>query len=419
MQKQRLQAGLGNVHVAQFEARRLRRGDDRPHQRAAAGGVHVYGCLVGRAYLCHAGQLLQFGQQFFGDALKAQAQQVAAGDRGLQFCRRALGNDAAVIDDRQAIAQSVGLVHIMRGNHDGLAEAVVVANDLPQQQARLRIEPGAGLVQKQHFGIVHHSAGDRQALHHAAGKGAHHVAGAVRQPKLFQQFIGAPLPVAGALPEVGAVKSQDFARRERKIQIGALRHHADQPLGLHLFPPPIEFADKDPTAGGLRPRGQTSDGGRFPRAVGAEQTENFTRADFEGDPIQRHQIELFRRLFLVGGTSRREGEACPASRHGRRSVVDLTQILDTNSDSHLRLYPPYFARLATKSSLASSPTWRLNLISSPEILPLYTTRSTWSSYFRFSTKEISSPLTEPSTIWLSLNCDFAVPVNFSPSTWKS
>src|ERR1019366_737170 len=130
------------------------------------------------------------------------------------------------------------------------------------------------------------------------------------------------------------------------------------------------------------------------------------------------QMNLFGRLLFLGGTSRREGEARPA-RHRRRSVVDLAQILDTNSDSHRRFCSSYFARLATKSSLANSPTWRLNLISSPEILPLYTTRSTWSSYFRFSTKEISSPLTEPSTIWLSLNCDFAVPVNFSPSTWKS
>src|ERR1019366_6973169 len=34
--------------------------------------------------------------------------------------------------------------------------------------------------------------------------------------------------------------------------------------------------------------------------------------------------------------------------------------------------PGYLARLATKSSLAKSPTLRLNLISSPEIVPVYT-----------------------------------------------
>ena len=66
-------------------------------------------------------------------------------------------------------------------------------------------------------------------------KRAHHVRGAVGQLELLQQFVGAPLAFARALPEVGAVESQDLARREREIQVGPLRHHADQPLGLHLL----------------------------------------------------------------------------------------------------------------------------------------------------------------------------------------
>ena len=59
--------------------------------------------------------------------------------------------------------------------------------------------------------------------------------GAIGQLELLQQFVGAPLAFARALPEVGAVERQDLARRERKIQVGTLRHHADQPLGLHLL----------------------------------------------------------------------------------------------------------------------------------------------------------------------------------------
>ncbi len=88
-------------------------------------------------------------------------------------------------------AQRVGLVHVVGGEDDGLALAVVIADDVPEQQAGLRIEAGGRLVEEQHFGIVHHGAGDGEALHHAAGEAADHVVGAVGQLEAFQQFGGA------------------------------------------------------------------------------------------------------------------------------------------------------------------------------------------------------------------------------------
>ena len=75
--------------------------------------------------------------------------------------------------------QRVSLFHIVRGQQDRLAALVVFANDFPQQQPRLRIEPGAGLVEKKHLRIVHHGARNGETLHHAAGESAHHLIGAV------------------------------------------------------------------------------------------------------------------------------------------------------------------------------------------------------------------------------------------------
>jgi len=73
-----------------------------------------------------------------------------------------------VVDDGKALAERVGFFHVVRGEQNGFAGLVVLANDLPQEQARLRVETGAGLVQKQHLRIVHHGARDGEALHHAA-----------------------------------------------------------------------------------------------------------------------------------------------------------------------------------------------------------------------------------------------------------
>ena len=78
-----------------------------------------------------------------------------------------------------------------------------------------------------------------------------HVVGAVGELELFEQLAGAARALAGALAEVGAVEQQDFARGEGEIEVGPLRHHADQALGLHLLPPDVEFADEGAPAGGL------------------------------------------------------------------------------------------------------------------------------------------------------------------------
>jgi hypothetical protein len=51
----------------------------------------------------------------------------------------------------------------------------------------LRIEAGAGLIQEKYLRIVHHGAGDRESLHHAAGKSAHDLIGAIGEFESFKE----------------------------------------------------------------------------------------------------------------------------------------------------------------------------------------------------------------------------------------
>ncbi len=128
----------------------------------------------------------------------------------------------AVIDDGQPLAERVGLFHVVRGQQDGFAELVVFANDLPEQDAGLRIESGAGLVEKQDLRIVHHGARDGEALHHAAGKSAHHLIGAIGELEFFEQCVGALVAFFGGDAEVGAVEdAESRARSERNRDSGA------------------------------------------------------------------------------------------------------------------------------------------------------------------------------------------------------
>ena len=86
-----------------------------------------------------------------------------------------------MIDDGKPVTQGVGLFHVVRSQQNGLARLVVFANDLPQEQLGLRIQSSTRLVEKQHLRIVHHGPCNGKPLHHAAGKAAHHLVGAIAQ----------------------------------------------------------------------------------------------------------------------------------------------------------------------------------------------------------------------------------------------
>ena len=54
-----------------------------------------------------------------------------------------------MVDDREPVAELVGLLHVVRGEEDGLAVGVQLAEDLPQRDAALRVEAGGGLVEEE------------------------------------------------------------------------------------------------------------------------------------------------------------------------------------------------------------------------------------------------------------------------------
>src|SRR5712691_3198110 len=70
-------------------------------------------------------------------------------DRTLQLLRRAFGDDLAVVDDRDAVAQRIRLVEVVRREEYGRAAIVHPPHLVPHAGAALRVEPGGGLVEKQ------------------------------------------------------------------------------------------------------------------------------------------------------------------------------------------------------------------------------------------------------------------------------
>ena len=107
------------------------------------------------------------------------AQRVAAGGRGEQLGERALVDDAAGADDRDAVAQLLDLGHQVAGEQHGDA----LVGEPPDQRAHVahagRVEAGRRLVEQQQPRVAQQRAGDAEPLAHAVRVAADPVLGAV------------------------------------------------------------------------------------------------------------------------------------------------------------------------------------------------------------------------------------------------
>jgi hypothetical protein len=171
------------VHIAQLNVGAGGKIGNFGDQRTSTVGIDVGGVVIFiiGADLPDPGHGLKTLQQIRGLLAEAQAQQIATWNRSLQFGGSAEGDVAPVVDDGQALAKQISFFHIVRGEKNGFAALIVFANDFPEQEPGLRVEAGAGLIQKKYLRVVHHGAGDGKPLHHAAGESAHHLIATVTE----------------------------------------------------------------------------------------------------------------------------------------------------------------------------------------------------------------------------------------------
>src|SRR5512141_556952 len=77
---------------------------------------------------------------------------------------RPQSNHMTVIHDRHAIAQPLGLLHVVCGENDRLAFRLESRDELPELAARDRIETRRWLVEKKKLGVSNQRARDSKAL---------------------------------------------------------------------------------------------------------------------------------------------------------------------------------------------------------------------------------------------------------------
>ena len=88
----------------------------------------------------------------------------------LQLARRADRDDHSVIDDRDAIAETLRFLDVMRRHQNGAFLRAQLLDQVANLEAHLRIEPGRRLVEKKHLRIVDQREREREALLLSAGE---------------------------------------------------------------------------------------------------------------------------------------------------------------------------------------------------------------------------------------------------------
>src|SRR3954452_17417511 len=192
--------------------------------------------------------------------------------------RRSLGDDPSLLDDRDAVAQRLGLVEVVRGQHDRLAEVLERADDLPRRAPRRRVEAGGRLVEEDQLGVADEREREVQPAQLAAAQRPRVRVGLLGQAGERQDLVD----VARPRIEAGPVRDR-LAHGDVAAHAGALQHDAHPPAQLLRALLGVLAEDGDDAA---RPRPvalEDLDRRRLARAVGAEQAEDLAERDLEVD----------------------------------------------------------------------------------------------------------------------------------------
>ena len=157
-----------------------------------------------------------------------------AGDLPLERVGRALGHDPAVVDDREAVGERVGLLEVMRGQEDRGPQLAQVADLVPHARAGLRVQPGRRLVEEEHARAVDDAEPDVEAAAHAAGVGLGRAIGGRRQLERLEHLVGAGhrrRPCRGRTAGPGSRARRGRSRPGRSNRPAARSRSGDGPPG--------------------------------------------------------------------------------------------------------------------------------------------------------------------------------------------
>src|SRR6266849_3854322 len=106
-----------------------------------------------------------------------------------KFIERPGRDNLAVADDRETVAQFLGLFHVVGGIENRVALFAQLAKNLEDVLARLRIHSHSWFVKQNQFGLMHQSQRDIEPALHTAGESTDVIIAPARQSDEAEQFV--------------------------------------------------------------------------------------------------------------------------------------------------------------------------------------------------------------------------------------
>jgi hypothetical protein len=133
----------------------------------------------------------------------------------------AFGDEAPRGDHGDAIRQVLGLVHVVRGEEDGLPQTAQTLHQIPCIAPCCGIETGRGLVEEEQVGIPDERQREVQPSSLAAGERPDPRSGLVGKTRQIDQLLDRT-----GLRIVGCLALNDFGDREQLLDPALLQHNA-------------------------------------------------------------------------------------------------------------------------------------------------------------------------------------------------
>src|SRR6266849_891133 len=254
------------------------------------------------------------------------------GDRQqlVQSLQCVVGNHLPVIDDHDAVAEALGLFHIVRGVDEGFAALLQGLEIVKDGIAALRIDADCRLIEQKNLRIVKQGRRQIQTPLHASAESFHFVAGAIRQSDQIQDVVDCLLCLRAGERVKRRKKNQIVAGGELVIKGHVLRDEAD--LQLDRVGVALNLLAFDEDFAGIQAQQSRDDGdsGRFAGAVRPEQADGLSAISPKTDAGDGNQLSvLLRKLFHFehGYASMNMDEECTTATF---SVDEQHAEVDTN-----------------------------------------------------------------------------------------
>ena len=203
---------------------------------------------------------------------------VLGAEGGDQLAGRTQRDHLAMIEDRYAVAEALGFVHVVGGEENGVPRPAEALDHFPQLASRLGIEPRRRLIEEEQLGTAHQSAGDGQPLLLPSRQLPHPAPAFFAQGHQVEHFVHGVRVMIETAKELQGFFDRKLFRELRFLELNA-QPFAEGPPSRAVIP--AHAQDFDVAGVGEGEAFQDLDGGGLPGAIGPQETETLTGIDGE------------------------------------------------------------------------------------------------------------------------------------------